>query len=126
MIENYTPAEYRVETTYELTFDDGCGNGFGFPCDKDGNILEGEEQNPAAYENYYYCMEHPERFVRINKVVPQKFRVRNNAHGICSCGAEVELYNQYLGACECPKCGQWYNLFGQEITNPEYWEDEPL
>lgn len=94
-------------------------------CDKDGNLLEGEEQNQAAYKNYSYCIEHPERFVRFNKVVPQKFRVLDNAHGTCSCGAEIELYNQYLGACECPKCGQWYNLFGQEITNPVYWDEEP-
>lgn len=30
MLKSYTPSEYRVETAYELTFDDGCGNGFGF------------------------------------------------------------------------------------------------
>lgn len=37
---------------------------------------------------------------------------------------EYELVNQYQGACPCPKCGQWYNLFGQELINPQYWEEE--
>jgi hypothetical protein len=24
----------------------------------------------------------------------------------------------------CEKCGQWYNLFGQALVDPEYWEDD--
>lgn len=58
MLKNYTPAEYRAEVAYELVFDDEYDNdnGFSFPCDKDGCLLENEEQNPAAHENYRYCM----------------------------------------------------------------------
>ena len=37
------------------------------------------------------------------------------------CGAEFYLQDEYLGACECPRCGQWFNLFGQEVTNPSSW-----
>ncbi len=44
------------------------------------------------------------------------------AVGRCECGAEVELRNQYMGACECSGCGRWYNLFGQELLPPEQWE----
>jgi hypothetical protein len=28
-----------------------------------------------------------------------------------------------MGACQCENCGQWYNIFGQELIDPEYWED---
>lgn len=124
MMKNYTPAEYRTEVSYELTFDDGRNNGYGFPCDKEGHLLESEEQNPVAHESYRYCMDHPEKFERFNKVIARRYRVRENAHGTCICGADVELYDQYLGACECQKCGRWYNLFGQELLKSEYWEEE--
>ena len=43
--------------------------------------------------------------------------------GTCNCGHKIELYDRYLGACECPYCGQWWNLFGQELKNPEHWND---
>lgn len=117
MLKNYTPAEYRTVTEYELVFDDGRNDGFGFPCDKEGRLLQSVEE--AAYENLAFCLAHPEKFERFNKVVEQRWRARENAHGTCSCGEEVELWNQYLGACECPNCGQWYNLFGQELTPPD-------
>ena len=40
MIKNYVPSEYREVVTYELVFDDGCNNGFGFPCDVNGKLLK--------------------------------------------------------------------------------------
>ena len=39
------------------------------------------------------------------------------------CGAEFYLQDEYLGACECPRCGQWFNLFGQELTDPRGWSN---
>ena len=44
--------------------------------------------------------------------------------GICVCGAEVYLDrdNSYLAAVQCPKCGKWYNLFGQELLPPDEWD----
>lgn len=124
MLKNYTPAEYRTVVEFELAFDDGRGNGFGFPCDKDGKLLETEEQNPAAHANLRFCMEHPERFERFNRVVRYERRVRDNATGTCSCGNEVELYDACCGACQCEKCGRWYNLFGQELLPPDQWEED--
>ncbi len=123
-MKNYTPGEYRTAIDYELVFDDGRNNGFGFPCDRDGKLLESEEQNPAAYENYRKCLEHPERFSRFNKVVQHERTVRDNAHGTCSCGNEVELYNAYNGCCQCEKCGRWYNIFGQELLPPDQWKQD--
>lgn len=124
MLRNYTPAEYRTAVDYELVFDDGHNNGFGFPCDRDGKLLESMEQNPAAHENYQFCLNHPERFERFNQVVKHERRVRDNAHGTCICGNELELYDQYLGACQCEKCGRWYNLFGQELLPPDQWKKD--
>lgn len=123
MLTNYTPAQYREETAYELVFDDGCNNGYGFPCGKDGSLLESEAQNPAAHKNLRFCLEHPERFERFNKILERRFQVKDNAHGTCTCGADVELWDQYLGACQCPKCERWYNLFGQELLPPKRWEE---
>ena len=36
----------------------------------------------------------------------------------------VYLYDRYRAACQCPKCGRWYNLFGQELLPPEMWEED--
>ena len=123
MLKNYVPVQYYEKIEYEVVFDDGCYNGFGFPCDEDGNLPE--DLNDAAKENYKYCMDHPEKFERYNKVIARKYRVRDDAHGTCSCGHEVQLYDAYYGACQCDKCGKWYNLFGQELLPPENWEHDP-
>lgn len=125
MLKNYTQAEWKTLVEYELVFDDGSNNGFGFPCDRDGKLIESEEQNPVAHENYRRCMKHPEQFDRFNEVVRRERRYREPGHGTCICGAEVELYDQYYGACQCPECGRWYNLYGQSLLPPEQWERDP-
>lgn len=45
------------------------------------------------------------------------------AVGKCSCGKEVVLECDYAGAVMC-ECGRWYNLFGQELRDPKYWEED--
>lgn len=123
MLQNYTSPKYYTFTEYELVFDDGHYNGFRFPCDADGKLLQSEEENPAAHANLRRCLEHPEKFERFNKILKHELRVKDNAHGTCDCGNEVELWYSYLGACQCKECGKWYNLFGQELLPPEHWED---
>ena len=122
MIHNYVPKRYYTVTSYEVVFDDGCNNGYGFPCDKDGNFLE--NSNPCAKKNYEWCLNNPDKFVRFNQVVKYERRTWDNAHGTCDCGNDVELYNEYCGACQCNKCGQWYNLFGQKLLPPKCWEED--
>lgn len=122
MIQDYKPAEDITITDRELVFDDGCGNGFAFPCDADGHLLP--DAYDAAIENYKYCMAHPKQFTRWNKVISSTRTYRENASGRCACGEHIELYNVYMGACDCPYCGRWYNLFGQEIKPPKDWEDD--
>lgn len=125
MLKNYKQGEWKTVVEYELVFDDGHNNGFGFLCDREGTLLESEEQNPAAYGNYQNCLKHPEQFVRFNEIVRYERKYREPGHGTCICGAEVELNNQYYGACQCPECGRWYNLYGQSLLSPEQWERDP-
>ncbi len=106
---------------YELTFllkEDPSGGLF-FPCDKDGNI---EQLNPAAQENYEYALANPDKYLKpqVKKII---YRGTNPAEGICNCGERLLVENQYMGAFECPSCGQWYNLFGQELLPPDEWND---
>ena len=122
MINNYTPASYEEITEYHIVFDDGHFNGSCFPCDSNGNIFK--DLCPEAYTNYKNCLEHPEKYIRFNKVVESKRTVRNDAFGTCHCGERVELFDMYHGACQCNKCGQWYNLFGQELLPPDEWEED--
>lgn len=123
MLHNYVPAECKTEIHYDLVFyyeDDG---GYAFPCDAAGNVFPLEYE--CARKNLEHCLAHPEEFATYNEVRKWESHYREPAHGTCSCGQEVELYDQYYGACQCPKCGQWYNLFGQSLVPPEQWEIDP-
>lgn len=122
MLKDIIRGEWITDRSYELVFDDGHGNGFGFPCDAQGNV-DPTKLPDAACENLQYCMAHPEKFVRFNEVIVRKQSWREPDKGTCRhCGQLVELVNEYYGACQCPKCGQWYNLFGQELLPPKEWE----
>lgn len=124
MIENFKSGEYVTRISYELVYDDGCYNGFGFPCDEKGNLLPNIPE--AARTNWKRCVVHPERFFRYGRVIRHEHHWREPNTGTCHCGQKMELINEYMGACECPKCGQWYNLFGQELRPLNEWfEDEP-
>lgn len=99
------------------------GNGFAFPCDKYGNLNLKDNNYDYWIKNYHYCVEHPSKYKDCG-VEKDAWEYTENARALCSCGAEIELWDQYLGACECPKCKQWYNLFGEALINPEYWEED--
>lgn len=122
MLKIIIPEKHETAVRYDLVFDDGRCNGFGFPCDADGKLLESEEQNPAARASYQECLKHPERFVRFNKVVKTEMTVKQSPRGICDCGEEVTLFDLLYGACQCLGCWRRYNLFGQELLPPEQWE----
>lgn len=121
MLKNLKPRERKTEVYYTVDFDIDRNSGFTFPCDVDGNVLL---WNDGLRQNYEHCLAHPEKFVSYNKVIRHVRHFTENARGTCICGAEVELYDQYYGACECEKCGRWYNLFGQELVAPKYWEED--
>lgn len=121
MLKKITERQHRKCVEHEVQFLYDGNSGFGFPCDERGNLLP---MGPEAQANYDYCMAHPEEFETWNDQVARIYYVTDNATGTCVCGATVELWDQYLGACKCPGCDRWYNLFGQELLPPEYWEDE--
>lgn len=111
-----------VEHDYSLEFrlltDPNAG--FTFPCDKDGNPML-DACNTRSY--LYATQEHPEKFTQ-PYVEKRSWAYTEPAVGRCRCGEHVTLQNEYMGACRCPKCGQWYNVFGQELLSPDQWEEE--
>lgn len=119
MLKNYVPSKIEHLVEYELCFDDGHNNGYGFPCDASGNLLNEEQRETVAW-----LLERPQMFSRFNEVVRFERKYREPARGTCICGRELTLYDEYYGACSC-ECGRWYNLFGQELLPPEQWEMEP-
>ena len=122
MLKNYVGREYKEEIHFSLEFTDGEGSGYSFPCDQAGNVFPLEYQ--CARDNLQYCLDHPEEFVDWKRVEREVRKYTEPAHGTCSCGREVYLWDQYYGACEC-ECGKWYNLFGQELLPPDQWELDP-
>lgn len=124
MIKDFKRGEYVEKDEYEVRFFRDASGGFAFPCDENGKLIVNENTNPAAIENYNWCLNNPDKFkYYFNQIVKQTRRWRENNTGTCHCGQKIELYNEYLGACECPKCGQWYNIWGQELNNPETWSN---
>ena len=118
MIKNFMPGDYEIIKEYELVFDDGHNNGYAFPCDEKGNV---KFYNDYARDNYQYCLDHPEEFVRWNEITCWERVIHQPNSGVCNCGYKILLENNYLGACECEHCGQWWNVWGQELLPPERW-----
>lgn len=111
--------EYRREFQ-TIGEPDGCG--FSFPCDKEGNLKTDDIYYNDWKKIYDFCVSNPDKFID-KGITEDIWTYMENAKALCICGKEIELYDEYMGACECPYCGRWYNLFGQELKNQEYWED---
>ena len=119
MLTIISESKWVSKEWHEIAYDDGHGNGFGFPCDKAGNPSEGLA--PAARENLAWCRSHPERFMRAGKVIAHRQEWKEPATGRCICGERVVLTDQYMGACQCGRCGRWYSLAGEDLLPPEMW-----
>lgn len=106
-----------VDYRYEFDIDDT--GGFSFPCDEHGKITM--DLPKEAMENLHYCLSHLHRF-QWHGIRKREFTITEPAEGRCSCGAIVVLEN-YMGGdtCQCPECGQWYNIWGNALVEPEYW-----
>lgn len=121
MIKDFKESWVEEITEYELIFYVDQYGGLSFPCDKNGNVDRKNLMEPAI-KNLDHALANPDRYPYAwKKVVENVRRYRNPASGTCNCGKRIELYNEYLGACECPYCGQWWNLFGQELNDPSTW-----
>ena len=123
MLNNIVRPERRLEVTYGLRFYAYPDGGFEFPCDVDGNVNL-SSMTEVAQKNYKYCISHPEEYpYAFNEVHKYSRWIKDEPYGTCHCGERVYLFNEYMGACQCGKCGQWYNLFGQELLPPSDWEE---
>ena len=128
MLKDIIRGEYITDISYALEYMFDANSGFSFPCDENGKLIppiKGQPINPAALENLEWCRQHPEKFVRAGEVVVRRREWKEPDRGTCICGETVTLENQYYGACQCPKCGRWYNLFGQSLLPPEQWHMDP-
>jgi hypothetical protein len=121
MLKNFQRATRRTIIEYEIVFLDANDSGYRFDCDENGNLLQSEEDAPQIHKNYRNCMAHPELYERHNELVRRERKVTDSACGTCYCGNEITLISQHMGACQCSKCGRWYNLFGQELLDPSQW-----
>lgn len=119
IIKERTP-ETIIDRYIKFTYKDDPNAGFIFPAlpNGDPNFKNMPEE---AILNYNSCLnddrlDGPELRV-------EKRQYMNPAVGKCICGAEVVLDADYAGAVRC-ECGRWYNLFGQELRDPRYWEED--
>lgn len=123
-IEIISPRHRETEIDYVYFYPRVGSNGdggFAFPCDKDGNI-DFDNMRPEMIDSYEWCESHPEKFDE-PYVRQDKHSYMQNAIAKCECGKKIELYDEYMGACECPYCHRWYNMFGQELKNPNTWKN---
>lgn len=119
IIKERTP-ETIVDRYIEFTYKDDPNAGFVFPALPNGDP-DFKNMPKEAILNYNNCLnddrlDGPELRV-------EKREYMNPAVGKCSCGREVILDADYSGAVQC-ECGSWYNLFGQELRDPRYWEED--
>lgn len=120
-MKNYSPSKAASILKCYIAFTDREGNGFNFACDKHGNLFK---MSSEAKENYEFCISHPELFYTYNEFRTEKLYYTIPASGTCVCGEDVVLTGNYYGATQCPKCGRWYNNFGQRLKDPEYWVED--
>ena len=117
MLKSMTEYRYEEVVTYSQEYEREDGSGCTFKTDKYGELLP---MTDRQLENYKYCVNHPQEFTkRYGEFVARKNLEVIPPEGICDCGQVITLVNQCAGACKCPKCGQWYNLFGEEILFPK-------
>jgi hypothetical protein len=108
--------EYYINFWYK----DDPEAGFCFPATRSGEP-DFSCMSPEAKANYEACLT-DERLTEA-EFEPREYSYINPAIGLCSCGKEVVLECDHAGAVRC-ECGRWYNLFGQELRDPEYWEED--
>lgn len=119
MLKIIKERELKEETYYTYDFNRNNGSGFTFPCNENGEV----KLNKCNKESYEFCLKHRKDFAW-EGVIKHKISYWEPAVGQCSCGEKLLIEAQYMGAFQCPKCKQWYNLFGQKLLPPNEWEED--
>lgn len=114
--------EYGIKYERKFDFTEDKSSWLSFPCDKEGNLLD--NLSDEQLDEYNKCL-NGEIKVIDKGISIDKWSWTENAVGICdNCKREVELWDEYYGACMC-ECGQWYSVNGQTLNPPNMWE-EPI
>ena len=111
-----TSTEYYIEFFYK----DDPDAGFCFPANRDRTPAF-DKMCTEAIVNYESCL--TDARLTSPEFTVNTYTYTEPAVGKCICGVEVVLDCDYYGAVRCD-CGRWYNLFGQSLRNPEYWEED--
>ena len=119
IIKERTP-ETIVDYTIEFLYKDDPNAGFMFPALPNGEP-DFDNMPPEAKANYEKCLTD-------DRLTEAEFLKGTRTYwapaiGKCICGRKVVLDADYQGAVRC-ECGKWYNLFGQELRDPQYWEED--
>jgi hypothetical protein len=118
IIKERTP-ETIIDYYIEFTYKDDPEAGFCFPAYSNGDP-DLEHMSPEAQANYEACFK-DDRLTG-PEFVQNKRTYMSPAVGLCTCGREVVLESTYMGATSC-ECGRWYNVFGQSLLDPKYWDE---
>lgn len=119
IVRERTP-EIITEYYLEFKHKDDPEAGFCFPATHLGDP-DFDRMSDEAIANYQACL--TDKRLTEEEFTRHKWTYMNPAIGICSCGRDVVLECDHAGAVRC-ECGKWYNLFGQELKDPEYWEED--
>jgi hypothetical protein len=114
-------AERVLIEEYSRVFDiaSSPGAGYGFSCDKDGNLLETNHQ-----ELFEQCLAGAMGGEKIKDMGIHDYSktVREPAEGECdNCGKTVILDDSWCSGCSC---GALYNGSGQRLTDRKQWGEE--
>jgi hypothetical protein len=124
MLEIIKERTVRKEKSYWINFDnkEDTTCGYIFPAKSD-ETPAWDQMGEEATRNFYECSLNFDVYNRWFE--EREHTIVEPAVGKCHCGREVSLDCDYAyrGAVQCD-CGQWYNLFGQSLVDPEYWEDD--
>ena len=120
MLEIISERTRKYEIEYSLDYNIDRDGGYTFPCDENG-VVDESGLTECAMENLKWCRDNLDKFESV-EVNVRKIEWVEPAVGLCKCGSEVRLEDEYMGACECECCGRWYNLFGQELLSPDKWD----
>ena len=119
MLKIIKERELKEETYYTYDFNRNDGGGFTLPCNENGEV----KLNECNKESYEFCLKRRKDFAW-EGIIKHKINYWEPAVGQCSCGEKLLIEAQYMGAFQCPKCKQWYNLFGQKLIPPNEWEED--
>lgn len=119
LIKQRTPVKFR-EYTIEFRYKDDPEAGFSFPATCHGDP-DFPSMGSEMLANYEACLS--DKSLTEGEFTKHEWTYIEPALGLCSCGKEVVLDCGHDGAVQC-ECGKWYNLFGQELLDPKYWEED--